>query len=72
MSKQTIKWELEIKDLERKIIANEEYLKEHRDKLKNDTGIDFYEIQRRMKAGEELISQSKAAKKRIQLLKQKI
>lgn len=72
MSKQTEKWKEEIKSLEKSIPEWGAYLKEHQLILKNDTSIDFYEIQRRQEAGNRLMNDIKKAKKRIELLKGKI
>jgi len=71
MSKQTDKWKGEIKDLERSIPELEGFLSDHKETLSKDMTIDFYEIDRRQKAGTKLISDISAAKKRIELLKSK-
>lgn len=71
-NKQQAKWTQEISNLEVQIPQFEKSLEDHRRKLKEDTTIDFYEIQRRMESGNNLIKLIEKSKKRLAELKEKI
>ena len=71
-SKQQQKWIKEIASLEAQIPQLETSLAEHVRKLKEDTTIDFFEIQRRQESAKNLMQLIARHKKRLADLKEMV